>query len=85
MQIREGRSVARDKECKDVQRRWIVGKLVNEVITSDVQAPVEDSDPEVEFDQEASIAGMKNCLTGEVRNVGGSSNVSKNHWLVGVL
>ena len=75
MQIREGRSVARDKECEDAQRRWI--KLVNEVITSDVQALVEDSDQEVKFDQEASIAGMKNSLTGEVRNVGGSSNVSK--------
>ena len=77
MQIREGRSVARDKECEDAQRRWIAGKFVNEVITSDVQAVVEDSDEDVKFDQEALIAGMKNSLTGEVRNVGGSSNVSK--------
>ena len=36
--------VARDKKCEDAQRRWIVDKLVNEVITSDVQALVEKSD-----------------------------------------
>ena len=29
--------VARDEECEDAEHRWIVGKLVNEVITSDVQ------------------------------------------------
>ena len=46
-------------------------------VTSDAQSVVEDSDQEVKFDQEASIAGMKNSLTGEVRNVGGSRNVSK--------
>ena len=53
------------------------GSLVNEVITSDMQALVEDSDQEVKFDQEASIAGMKNSLTDKLRNVGKSSNVSK--------
>ena len=36
--------VARDKECEDAQHRWIGSKLVNEVITSDVQALVVESD-----------------------------------------
>ena len=69
--------VARDEECKDAQRRWIVGKLVNEAITSDVQALVVESDQEVRVDQEASIADVKNTLAGELRSVGGSSSVSK--------
>ena len=63
--------VARSKECKDAQHRWIVGKLVNEVITSDVQAL------DVKFDQEASIVDMKCTMMGEVRSVGGSSSVSQ--------
>ena len=60
--------VARDKECKDAQRRWIV--VVSEAITSDVQAMV------VEFDQDSSITDVKNTLAGELRSVGRSSSVS---------
>ena len=29
--------IAQDEECEDAQRQWIVGKLVNEVVTSDVR------------------------------------------------
>ena len=36
-----------------------------------------ESDQEVKFDQETSITGVKNTLTGELRSAGGSSNVSK--------
>ena len=68
--------VARDKEYEDAPRRWIVGKLVNEVITRDVQALAVESDQEVKFDLEASIADMKNTLTGDLRSVGGLSSVS---------
>ena len=63
--------VARDKECEDAQHRWIVGKLENEVTTSDVQVLVVKSDQEVKFDQEASIEDMN----GELRSVGGSTSV----------
>ena len=69
--------VARDKECEDAQHRWIVGMRMNEVITGDVQALAVKSDQEVKFDQEASIADMKNTLTGELRSVEGSISVSK--------
>ena len=50
---------------------------MNEVTTSDVQALMLESDQEMKFDQEASLADMKNTQTGELRSVGGSSNVSK--------
>ena len=47
MQILEGSMViARDKECENAQRSLNVDKLVNEMITSDVQALMV-----VEFDQ----------------------------------
>ena len=70
--------VARDKECEDAQLRWMVGKLVNEVIMSDVQIlMVVEPDQEVKFDQEASMDDTKNTLTGELRSVGGSRSVSK--------
>ena len=72
--------IARDNECKDAQRSIDVGKLVNEVITSDVQALVVESDQEAKFDQEASIDDMKNTSDG-LRSVGWSSN----HWRVQVL
>ena len=55
--------IAQNNECKDAQRSIDVGKLVNEVITSDVQALVVESDQEAKFDQEASIDDMKNTLT----------------------
>ena len=38
---------------------------------------VVESDQKAKFDQETSITGVKNTLTGELRSVGGSSNVSK--------
>ena len=41
---KDRRLIARDKECEDAQHRWIVGKLVNEVITIDVGALVVESD-----------------------------------------
>ena len=67
--------IARDKECENAHN---VDKLVNETITSNVQAlMVVESDQEVKFDQEASIADVKNTLTGKLRSVGGSSNVSR--------
>ena len=70
--------IARDKECENAQRCVNVDKLVNETITSNVEALiVVESDQEVKFDQETSITDVKNTLTGELRSVGGSSNVSK--------
>ena len=64
------------------QRLNNVDKLVNEMITSYVQAlVVVESDQEVKFNQEASITDVKftrqgkSC--GELRSVGGSNNVSK--------
>ena len=51
---------------------------MSETITSNVQAlMVVESDQEVKFDQETSIIDVKNTLTGELRSVGVSSNVSK--------
>ena len=44
--------VAQNKKCEDTQHRWIVGKLLNEVTTSDVQTLV------VKSDQEASIVDV---------------------------
>ena len=38
--------------CKGTQHRWIIGKLVNDVITSGVQTLV------VKSDQEASIVAL---------------------------
>ena len=56
--------IARDKECENAQRCFNVDKLVNETITSNVQAlMVVESDQEVKFDQEASITDAKNTLT----------------------
>ena len=70
--------IARDKECDNAQRCVNVCKLVNETITSNVQALiVVESDQEVKFDQDASITDVKNTLTGDFRSVGGSSSVSK--------
>ena len=69
--------IARDKECENAQRCVNVDELVNEMITSNVQALMVVSDQEVRFDQEASITVVKNTLTGELRSVGGSSSVSK--------
>ena len=70
--------IARDQECENAQRCVNVGKLVNEMITSNVQVlMVVESDQEVRFDQEASIIDVKNTLTGELRSVGWSSSVSE--------
>ena len=73
--------IARDKERKYYRRSINGGKLVNEMITSNVQAlMVVESDQEVKFDQETSITDVmftregKSC--GELRSVGGN-NVSK--------
>ena len=72
------------RTCGFSKDQWLnnVGKLVNEVITSNVQAlMVVKFDHEVKVDQEASIADVKficQCKScGELRSVGGSSNVSK--------
>ena len=54
-----------------------VGKLVNEVIASDVQA-------KVKFDQEVSIADIGNTLTGELSGVG-IVECQKSYRLVQVL
>ena len=51
--------------CKGTQHRWIIGKLVNDVIMSGVQTLV------VKSDQEASIVDMKNALIRELRGVEG--------------
>ena len=69
--------VARSMKCQGTQYRWIAGKFVNEVITSDVRALVVKSDQEVKFDQEVSIVGVKSSLMGDLHSVGGSSGVSK--------
>ena len=58
--------VARSMKCEGTQYRWITGKLVNEVITSDVQALV------VKFDQEVSTIEVKSSLMGELHSVGGT-------------
>ena len=48
------------RECENAQRSLSVSKLVNEMITSDVQALMAvESDQEVKFDQEASITDVK--------------------------
>ena len=49
--------------CKSTQHRWIIGKLVNDVIMSGVQTLV------VKSDQEASIVIVKNALLRELRTV----------------
>ena len=51
--------------CKGTQHRWIIGKLVNDVIMSGVQTLV------VKSDQEASIVDVKNALMRELRGVEG--------------
>ena len=51
--------------------RWTVGKLVNDVITSGVQALV------VKSDQEVSIVDVNSSLMGELRSVQGSTFVSE--------
>ena len=63
--------VARNKKCEDTQHRWIVGRLLNEVITSGVQTLV------LKSDQEASIVDVKSSLMGEMRGVEGSTIVSE--------
>ena len=63
--------VARDKKCKGTQPRWIVGKLVNEVITRGAQNQV------VKSHQELSIIHLKNSFTIELRGVEGSTIVSE--------
>ena len=62
----EGRwLIAREEECENGQRYFNVGKLVNEMITSDMQAL-----KEVKFDQETLNTDVKNTLAGGLRNVG---------------
>ena len=51
--------------CKGTQHRWIIGKLVNDVIMSGVQTLV------VKSDQEPSIVDVKNALMRELRGVEG--------------
>ena len=72
------------RTCGFSKDQWLNndGKLVNEVTASNVQAlMVVESDREVKFDQETSIADVKftrqgkSC--GELHSVGGSSNVPK--------
>ena len=67
--------VARSTKCEGTQHRWIVGTLVNKVITSDVQALVVKSDQEVKVDQEVSIVDVKNSLMGELHSVKGSISI----------
>ena len=74
--------IARDKERENVQRCVNVDKLVNETITSIVQAlTVAESDQEVKFDQETASTDVKFTRQGKscgaLRSAGGSSNVSK--------
>ena len=52
---------------KGTQHRWIIGKLVNDVIMSGVQTLV------VKSDQEASIVDVKNALMRELRGVEGTT------------
>ena len=47
--------------CEGTQHRWIIGKLVNDVVMSGVQTLV------VKSDQEASIVDVKNALMRELR------------------
>ena len=51
--------------CKGNQHRWVIGKLVNDVIMSGVQTLV------VKSDQEASIVDVKNALMRDLRGVEG--------------
>ena len=51
--------------CKGTQHRWIVGKLVNDVIMSGVQNLV------VKSDQDMSTVDVKNSLMRELRGVEG--------------
>ena len=52
--------IARDEEHEHVQRSVNVDKLVNETITSIVQAlKVAESDQEVKFDQETASTDVK--------------------------
>ena len=62
-------------KCEGTQYRGIACKLVNEVITSDVQALVVKSDQEVKFDQVVSIVEVKSPLMGELHSVRGSTCV----------
>ena len=57
--------------CRGTQHRWIIGKLVNDVIMSGVQTLV------VKSDQEASIVDVKNALMRELRCVEGLTVVPK--------
>ena len=63
--------VAQNKKCEDTQHRWIVGKLLNEVITSGVQTLA------VKSDQEPSIVDVESSLMGEMRDVEGPTIVSE--------
>ena len=51
--------------CKGTQHRWIIGKLVNDVIMSGVQTLL------VKSDQEVSIVDVKNALMRELRGIEG--------------
>ena len=55
--------------CKGTQHRWIIGKLVNDVIMSGVQTLA------VKSDREASIVHVKNALVRELRGVEGLTAV----------
>ena len=52
--------------CKGIQHRWVVGKLVNDVIMSGAQTLV------VKSDQEASIVHVKDALMREFGGIEGS-------------
>ena len=62
--------IARDKECDNAQRCANVDKLVNGSRANVEGLMIVESDQEAKFDQETSIADVKNTLTGELRSVG---------------
>ena len=70
-------SVTHPVPCKGTQHRWIVGRLVNDVIMSGVQTLV------IKSDQEASILDVKNALMIELRSIEGC-NVMPEEPQVGV-
>ena len=57
--------------CKGSRHRWIIGKLVNDVIMNGVQILV------VKSNQEASIVDVKNSLMRELRGVEGLTVMSE--------
>ena len=56
--------IARDKECENAQRCVNVDKLVNGSRANVEGLTIVESDQEAKFDQETSIADVKNTLTG---------------------